>query len=97
MKYKVGDKVKIKTWKEMEKEFGLNYYKDVKCDGRCFMKYMEEAIKDMDANRIVIIEGIKDDYIGDDYIMKGFRKYYQTDDYEWRWRDNMIKCEYSHK
>jgi hypothetical protein len=24
MKYKVGDKVKIKTWKQMEKEFGLN-------------------------------------------------------------------------
>ena len=23
VKYKIGDKVKIKTWKEMEKEYGL--------------------------------------------------------------------------
>ncbi|MEK0377011.1 MAG: hypothetical protein QQN51_07855 [Nitrosopumilus sp.] len=29
MKYKVGDRVKIKTWKNMEEEYGLNKNKNL--------------------------------------------------------------------
>jgi len=30
MKYKVGDKVRIKSWKEMEKEYGVDSHGDIK-------------------------------------------------------------------
>jgi len=29
MKYKAGDKVRIKTWEDMEKEFGLDSYGNI--------------------------------------------------------------------
>mgnify|MGYP004503618779 CR=1 FL=1 len=28
--YKIGDKVKIRSWKSMENEFGLNWWDDIK-------------------------------------------------------------------
>lgn len=32
MKFKVGDTVQIKSWEEMEKEFGLNYGRNINCN-----------------------------------------------------------------
>lgn len=41
MGYKVGDKIKIKEWDDMEKEFGLDFYGDIKC--KCtFVKNMKK-------------------------------------------------------
>jgi hypothetical protein len=34
MEFKVGDKVRIKEWHEMEKEYGLNCTGSINCPGR---------------------------------------------------------------
>lgn len=41
MKYKVGDKVKIKTWEQMKSEFGLDYDGDIDSP-LCFTRGMAE-------------------------------------------------------
>jgi len=70
MKYKVGDKVKIKTWEAMEKEFGI-YVGTINCDYG-FTSYMEKSLPD---NRIVTIE----DVINNFYQIKGHHQYYTGD------------------
>lgn len=52
MKYKVGDKVRVRAWDDMEKEFGLDASGDIKC--RCwFTKQMREL-----CGKIVQIESV---------------------------------------
>lgn len=41
MKYKIGDKVRVRQWDEMEKEFGLDPWGDIKCD-HIFTRDMRE-------------------------------------------------------
>ena len=41
MKYKIGDKVRVRQWNEMKKEFGLDPWGDIKCD-HVFTKDMRE-------------------------------------------------------
>lgn len=41
MKFEVGDKVKIKSWQEMEEEFGLNCAENINCKFT-FVKEMEK-------------------------------------------------------
>ena len=74
MNYKVGDKVKIKTWKEMEKEFGLNNFESINCDF-CFIKEMEEKLNEKFPNRILTIESI----IKNCYYMKNMSSLYTND------------------
>lgn len=40
--YKIGDKVKIRSWKSMENEFGLNWWDDIK-SYITFTKEMQES------------------------------------------------------
>lgn len=52
MKFKVGDKVRVRAWDDMEKEFGLNADGDIKC--RCwFTKGMRDS-----CGKIVQIESV---------------------------------------
>jgi hypothetical protein len=57
MKYKVGDKVIIKTWKVMEEEFGLNISGNIKCH-LGYISSMEKEINRLNINRIVTIKQI---------------------------------------
>ena len=60
MKYKVGDKVRIKTWEEMEKEFGVDRAGDIKITPS-FLADMNEY-----TGEILTIEKVEEDY----YLMK---------------------------
>ena len=80
MKYKAGDKVKIKTWEEMEKEYGSSTSKNrIKCN-QTFYKVMNKEIEELDCNRILTINKV----FRDCYEMKEIEK--------WIWSDDMIKC-----
>ena len=84
MKYKIGDKVKIKTWEELEEEYGLNEFGgiDIKKKSKfsSFYKKKEKILNEKFPDRIVEIEEIveKNDY----YYMK---------DIGWYWTENIIK------
>ena len=68
MKYKVGDKVRIKTWEEMEKE-----YLDIDYAG--FTDGMEREIAKYYPKRILTIKEVSE--TGNCYSMK------EMDDYIW--------------
>ena len=40
MEFKVGDRVRIKTWEQMKKEFGENFDGEINCRP-CFTEYMK--------------------------------------------------------
>lgn len=42
MKFKVGDKVRVRSWKSMEREFGLDRRGNVNCHTIPFVKGMKE-------------------------------------------------------
>lgn len=77
MKYKIGDRVLLKTWEEMEKEFGLNNECSIDCK-----QYFTEDMKCF-AGDTVTISDISYDY---DYYE------IEEDDGEFNYSDDMIKC-----
>jgi len=77
MKYKVGDKVRIKTWEEMEKKYGLYSGGSIKCG---FTKEMEKYINRNFSNRILEITEV-------------IRGYYKIENTCWSWTEDMIKEE----
>ena len=87
MKYKVGDKIRIRTWNEMEKEYGLNkdgdieINKDEKCSST-FRNKKEQWILTRNT-RVFTIK-----------IINKFSKYYliEEDMDIWSWTDDMIQC-----
>ena len=64
MKYKTGDKVKIKTWEKMEREYGLNWHGNIKCNTKLFndifTQEMEQEIKNDYFDRVVTINSKSD-------------------------------------
>ena len=56
-------KVKIKTWKQMEKEFGLDFYGDINCK----YYFTSEMEKDMPKNRIIEIIDNERWWVNDGY------------------------------
>lgn len=80
MEYKIGDKVRVKTWEKMEKEFGLDYSNNIKC--RCtFLKYMIEY-----CGKIVTIETSRDS------CNHEYKIYQIKEDYgHWAWSNDMFE------
>ena len=81
MKYKVGDKVRIKTWEEMEKEFGLNKNINISSSSWNFTKKMERELNNLNTDRVLTINKINNNY-----------NYYKVKKMEWCWSDDMIEC-----
>jgi hypothetical protein len=81
MKYKAGDRVKIKSWEQMEKERGLTSTGNINCleDRHVFLDIIEEDIRRDFPDRILTILMVE----GGHYWMK---------DMACRWTDEMIEC-----
>ena len=80
MRYKKGDLVRIKTWDQLEKEFGVTKLGNIKCnDG--FILIMEEEINKNFSDRILKIAGINE---------HSYRMF--NIGWSWKWSDDMIEC-----
>ena len=83
MKYKIGDKVQIKTWKELKKEYGTNNEEgnmgvSVLCYPYGFTDSMETKLNNLNSNRILTIKRISESY-------------YMVVEMDWCFTDTMIK------
>jgi hypothetical protein len=81
MKYKVGDRVRIKTWKEIEYKWGLDSDGAMQAplDNPHFTRPMELGLRHMFPNRILTIDKVGKDH----YSMNGT---------PYAWADYMIDC-----
>ena len=80
MEYKVGDKVKVRTWEDMKKEFGLDCFYNIKC--RCtFLEDMKEY-----CGKIVTIKSSRNS-ADDKYRIYGIKE----DGGWWSWSNDMFE------
>jgi len=80
MKYKIGDKVKIRTWKDMASDFEIDFAGDINCPGPFFSKLMEKHLQDDYPDRALTIVTIVGNY---SYTVQESGFYYT---------DYMIEC-----
>lgn len=71
MKFKVGDKVKVRSWEAMEEEFGLDENGNIPCE-RVFVKEMKEHCGE--------IRTVKEAYGKGSYILEGCERWGFSDD-----------------
>jgi hypothetical protein len=86
MKYKVGDKVVIKSWKEMEKEYGLDTGQDINFNPYHFGKNRESYINEQTTDRIFEIKKVCQNKYANHYYYK------MENEPDWEWADYMVKC-----
>ncbi len=83
MKYKVGDKVKVRSWESMKKEFGLNKNGSIKCrtEEVCFIEDMKEYCWEI----VTIKEAINNIYkVKEDSEIWNFTDdMFETVDFDW--------------
>lgn len=86
MRYKVGDKVRIKTWDSMVNDYGMSGYFEsginkerIPCD-KSFYDIMEKQLEEIDTNRVVTIKEIE------------YKSSYRIKELNWEWSDDMIEC-----
>jgi len=79
LKYKVGDKVRVKTWERLVEEYGLKedeLGRHIPIGGRCFIEDLKEF-----CGKVVTIAGI----VRNTYII-------HEDEYDcWEWTDEMFE------
>ncbi len=89
MKYSYGDKVIIKTWEEMAKEYGTDSYNEINTEHYTFTSRMENIIHINNNQRIVTIDNV---------VSGTFECYYNikedtsNSEYKCKFTDEMIKC-----
>jgi len=91
MKYKVGQKVKIRTWEDIEYNYGCSYPSSIlqaPMQQGCrytyhFDKKREEEINEKFPDRILIIKNVFEGYERNYYHMVGIGR---------AWQDYMIEC-----
>ena len=69
MKYKVGDKVRIKTWRQMQDEFGLDADNAIDC----FKKFTTVMESSLPRDRIITLDRVYEDdnyYISDEFTSR---------------------------
>lgn len=80
MKYKISDKIKIKTWDAMAEEYGLGGLDKRSIPCRCsFNLSMETGLQQLDCNRILTIKTITNN------------KSYRVVEMSWEFSDDMIE------
>ena len=84
MKYKVGDKVLLKTWEQMVEEFDMNEGDILLPNNRLFTKDMGIFVENS-SNRIATIKLISPPIFGDMSTAN-----YKIKEYKWAWDDFMI-------
>ena len=85
MKYIKGDRVKIKTWKEMEKEYGLSINKSIKGMAIYFTRKLEVELTKLNCDRILTIDNAYPPGTQDSY------SFYCMKEIGHKWFDNNIK------
>ncbi len=85
MKYKINDKVRIKTWDDMKNEYGLDAEGNVKClFYYLFLEAREIMLNDNCPDRILTIKRVSD-------CDKYYNKFYEMKEIDWAWEDYMIE------
>jgi len=86
LKYKEGDKVRIKTWKAMSEEYSISTSGNIAIHMYSnYAKEMEDIIIDLDTDREVIIKEV---------VELGKIEHYKIEESntKWVWTDEMIEC-----
>lgn len=77
MKFKIGDKIRIKTWEQLSKEFEYDKkYEQI----RCSISFTKNMNKSLPKDRIVVIKG---------YTLENN---YKVKENNWYWSEDMMEA-----